>query len=282
MPRPIQIVTDSSADIPRDLAAALGITLVPMTVNFGEERLLDGIDISHDVFYRRLVEDKTVLPSTSQPTLEHFADAYARTDPGSDLVSIHTAQEMSGTIEVARQVARSLAPRRIEVIDSRTTSMAMGLVVLEAARMAKEGASIDAIVDTARRLVARAHVQFTIPTLEYLARGGRIGGAKRLIGTLLRIQPVLTIQDGKVQPVAQPRTRAHAIDALMKFARDRQPLAALSVGYSTDRGEAETLAARLRELTPTEPIVTRVGPAIAAHVGPGMLCVAVRQADAPA
>ena len=276
---PTQIVTDSSADIPPALAAELGITLVPMTVNFGDERLLDGIEISHDVFYRRLLEDKRV-PSTSQPTLAHFADAYARTDPACDIVSIHTAEEMSGTINAARQAARALAPRRVDVVDSRTTSMAMGLVVLEAARLAKGGAPTDVVLETVRRLVPRAHVQFTLATLEYLARGGRIGGAKRLLGTLLRIQPVLTIQEGKVQPVAQARTRAQAIDTLVRFARERQPLAALSVGYSTDAGQADALADRLRDTCPTAPIVTRLGPAIGTHVGPGALSVAVLQREA--
>jgi fatty acid kinase fatty acid binding subunit len=275
---PTEIVTESSADIPPALVRELGITLVPMPVNFGEERLLDGVDLSHDVFYRRLVESKDV-PSTSQPTLAHFTDAYARTNPACDIVSIHTAEELSGTINAARQAARTLSPRRVEVIDSRSTSMAMGLVALEAARLAKSGASVDAVAELARRLVPRAHVQFTIPSLEFLARGGRIGGAKRLLGTLLRIQPVLAIHDGKVQPVAQPRTRAHALDALVRFVRDRQPHRAVSVGYSTDASEAEALADRLRELSPTPPIVTRAGPAIATHVGPGFLSVAVLQAD---
>jgi DegV family protein with EDD domain len=273
---PTQIVTDSSADLPPALVSEWGITLVPMTVNFGDERLLDGVEISHEVFYRRLVEDKDV-PSTSQPTVAHFADSYARTDPASEIVSIHPAEEMSGTVNVARQAARSLSPRRVEVIDSRTTSMAMGLVVIEAARLARSGAPVDQVVDTMRQLLPRAHVQFTVPTLEFLARGGRIGGAKRLLGALLRIQPVLTIHEGKVQPVAQPRTRAHATDTLIRFARDRQPLRALSVGYSTDADEAAALADRLRDACPAPIIVTRVGPPIGTHVGPGFLSVAVLQ-----
>ncbi len=273
---PTQIVTDSSADLPPALVDELGIILVPMTVNFGDERLLDGVEISHEVFYRRLADDKQA-PSTSQPTVAHFADTYARTDPASDIVSIHPAEEMSGTVNVARQAARSLAPRRVEVIDSRTTSMAMGLVVVAAARLARSGAPVDVVADTVRGLLPRAHVQFTVPSLEFLARGGRIGGARRLLGTLLRIQPVLTIHEGKVQPVAQPRTRAHATDTLVRFVRDRQPLLGLSVGYSTDAAEAASLADRLRDAFAAPVILTRVGPPIATHVGPGFLSVALLQ-----
>jgi DegV family protein with EDD domain len=275
---PTKIVTDSSADLPPALAEEFGITLVPMSVIFGDERLLDGVEISHEEFYRRLVEEKGT-PSTSQPTLAHFMDSYARVDPASDIVSIHPAEEMSGTVNAARQAARVVSPRRVEVVDSRTTSTAMGLVVLEAARLAKSGVPIDAIADRMRGVLPRAQVQFTVPTLEYLARGGRIGSAKRLLGTLLRIQPVLTILEGNVQLVAQPRTRAQAIECLMRFARASRPLRALSVGYSTDAGEAAALAGRLRDSCDAAPIVTRVGPPIGTHVGPGFLSVAVLQAE---
>jgi DegV family protein with EDD domain len=276
----VRIVTDSSADLPASLRAALGITVVPITVNIGAERLRDGVDIDHETFYRRL-EESAIHPSTSQPTPQQFADAYAGIDPASEIVSIHAAEELSGTINAARQAA-SASPRRIAVIDGRSTSMGLGLTVLAAARLATAGASFDEVVATANREVAHAAVWFTVDTLEFLARGGRIGRAKRLLGAMLRIKPLLTVRNGAVEPVAQLRTRAQAVEALARHAEERRPLAALSVAYSTDAGAAQSLADELarRDLLPRDAIlITRLGPAIGTHVGPGCLSVAVLQSS---
>src|SRR6185295_16651171 len=148
--------------------------------------------------------------------------------------------------------------------------------------LAATGASLDAVVDEAKRQIGRAAVWFTVDTLEYLARGGRIGRAKHLLGTMLRIKPLLTVRNGVVEPVAQLRTRAQAADALVRLAAERRPLAALSVSYSTDAAAADALADRLAGsgLSPREDIlITRLGPAIGAHVGPGCLSVALLQAS---
>lgn len=277
---PVRIVTDSSTDLPKALIESLRITVVPIIVNFGAERLRDGVDIDHETFYRRL-DSSDVFPSTSLATPPQFAEAYDGIDRDSDIVAIHTAAELSGTINSARQAARDRIPRRIEVIDGRSTSMALGHVVLRAARLAATGASTEAVVEEARRQIDRAAVWFTVDTLEYLARGGRIGRAKRLLGTLLRIKPLLTVKNGAVEPVAQLRTRAQATDALARLAEERRPLAALSVAYSTDKEAAESLADRLADSVsfPREDIlITRLGPAIGTHVGPGCLSVALLQA----
>jgi DegV family protein with EDD domain len=275
---PVRVVTDSSSDLPRDLVTALRITVVPLTVNFGEERFLDGIDIDNDTFYRRLVES-TVLPSTSQPPASRFIDAFVAAGNDDHILSIHPAEEFSGTTNVARQVARDLAnSRRIEVIDSRTTSMGMGLVVLKAAQLASTGAPLEQVLEATRCYVSRSRVCFTVGTLSFLARGGRIGNAERLLGTLLRTKPVLTIRNGTVEPVAQPRTRAGALAALVRFAQERRPLSALSIGYSTECTEIDTLAEELSRFYPrTNMLVTRAGPAIGTHVGPGFLGVALLQ-----
>lgn len=279
---PVRIVTDSSADLPPRLAESSGITVVPLTVNFGDERRRDGVDLDAETFYRRLATG-AVHPSTSQITAAEFAAVYAGLAGPDDVVSIHAAAELSGTVNSARQAARGASPgRRIEVVDGRSTSMAIGLVVLEAARLAREGATIETVLDATRRHIARAGVWFTLETLEYLARGGRIGRAKHLIGALLRIKPLLTIADGIVEPVAQLRTRAQAVQALARAAIDRRPLARLSVGYSTDSEAAVRLADRLAadELMPREAILlTRLGPAIGTHVGPGCLSVALLRAS---
>jgi DegV family protein with EDD domain len=277
----VRVVTDSSTDLPRSVIEALGVTVVPFSVSFGAERLRDGVDIDHETFYRRL-ESSEVFPSTSQLTPAELSEAYSSVDPGSDIVSIHAAAELSGTINSARQAARaSGAARRIEVVDGRSTSMALGHVVIRAARLAASGAPLDAVVDEANRQIARAAVWFTVDTLEFLARGGRIGRAKHLLGTMLRIKPLLTVRNGVVEPIAQLRTRAQAAGALIHLAEEQCPLAALSVAYSTDEQSAETLADRLAErglLPRGEILMTRLGPAIGTHVGPGCLSVAVLKA----
>lgn len=273
---PVRIVTDSSTDLPRSLIETLGITVVPITVNFGTERLRDGVDIDHDTFYRRL-ESSDVFPSTSQATPAEFADAYSAVGGERDIISIHSAEELSGTINSARQAARA-SHGRIEVVDSRSTSMALGHVVLCAARLALTGAPLETVIEEAKRQTARAAVWFTVDTLEYLARGGRIGRAKHLLGAMLRIKPLLTVRNGLVEPVAQLRTRAKAISELARLAEERRPLSALSVAYSTDRHAAETLADRFAasELLPRgEILITRLGPAIGTHVGPGCVSVAL-------
>lgn len=274
---PVRIVTDSSADIPRSLSESLGISVVPLTVNFGAERFRDGVDLGHEEFYQRL-ETSTVFPTTSQPAPSQFAEAYSGLE-SADIVSIHVPEELSGTINSARQAARdSAGGRRIEVIDSRSTSMGMGLVVLQAARLAKTGATLDEIIDATRLEIARSAVWFTVDTLEFLARGGRIGRAKHLLGTVLRIKPLLTVRNGAVEPVAQLRTRAQVAEALVRCAEDRQPLSALSVAYSTGAEAAGALADRLadRGIFPRDQILlTRLGPAIGTHVGPGCLSVAL-------
>ena len=274
---PVRIVTDSSADIPRSLSESLGISVVPLTVNFGAERFRDGVDLGHEEFYQRL-ETSTVFPTTSQPAPSQFAEAYSGLE-SADIVSIHVPEELSGTINSARQAARdSAGGRRIEVIDSRSTSMGMGLVVLQAARLAKTGATLDEIIDATRLEIARSAVWFTVDTLEFLARGGRIGRAKHLLGTVLRIKPLLTVRNGAVEPVAQLRTRAQVTEALVRCAEDRQPLSALSVAYSTGAEAAGALADRLadRGIFPRDQILlTRLGPAIGTHVGPGCLSVAL-------
>jgi DegV family protein with EDD domain len=274
----VRVVTDSSADLPRALADEMGIVVVPLIVTFGAESFLDGVTLDPAAFYRRLGAGG-VFPATAQPTPAQFAEAYARVGAGAGgIVSIHASSTFSGTFNSARQAAAG-APTRTEVVDSRTTSSAMGLAVLEAARAARAGASLDEVLDRARAEVAASRICFSVETLEFLARGGRIGRAKQLVGTVLRIRPVLTIRDGVVSPLAQTRTRAQALETLVRFVAEQGPAKALSVGYSTDRAAAEALAARLaagRERP--EILLTQLGPAIGTHVGPGCLSVALLKA----
>lgn len=269
----VRIVTDSSSDLPSSLAAELGITIVPAIVRFGEESFLDGVDIDHDTFYRRLQEER-IFPTTSQASPGQFAETYGRLAPGADgIVSIHLSSLLSGMCNSAVQGAKASAVScPVEVVDSRTTSLGLGLIVLEAARLARTGASLETVLTAVHGWVSRARLYIALGTLDFLAKGGRIGRAKHLLGTLVRIRPVLTIVDGVVQPVRQFRTRAQFQAFLEEEARRHRPVQSLGIFHSTDRGEAEAMADRLTDLCPRESIVLgRVGPGLGAHTGPGLL-----------
>lgn len=270
------IVTDSSSDLPLSLAAELGITVVPAIVRFGEEAFLDGVEIDHDTFYRRLQQEK-VFPTTSQPSPGQFAEAYARA-PGADgIVSIHLSSRLSGTFNSAIQGARaSGAACPVEVVDSRSTSLGLGLIALEAARLARAGASLEEILAAVRGWIPRSRFCAALDTLDFLAKGGRIGRARHLLGTLVRVRPVLALREGEVQPVRQLRTRTQVETFLEGFAREHAPVHALGVVYSTGLAEAEALAGRLSDLCPRDSIVLgRVGPGLGSHTGPGMLGIAL-------
>jgi DegV family protein with EDD domain len=273
----VRIVTDSSGDLPLSLAAELGITVVPAVVCFGEASFLDGVEIDHDTFYRRLQEEKA-FPTTSQPSPGQFAEAYTRLAPEAEgIISLHLSARLSGTFNSAAQGARACAAAcPIEVVDSRSTSLGLGLIALEAARLARSGASFEDVLAAVRGWIPRSRFSAALDTLDFLARGGRIGRAKHLLGTLVRIRPVLALRDGEVQPVRQLRTRAQVMAFLDDFARQHRPVHALGIVYSTGLAEAEALADRLADLHPRESMVFgRVGPGLGSHTGPGMLGVAL-------
>lgn len=274
---PVRIVIDSSGDLPLGLAAEMGVTVVPATVRFGEESFLDGVEIDHDTFYRRLREE-SVFPATSQPSPGQFAEIYARLAQEADgIVSIHLSAKLSGTFNSACQAARTGSTAcPVEVMDSRSTSLGMGLIALEAAGLARRGASLEEILTAVHGWIARSRLCAALDTLDYLAKGGRIGRAKHLLGTLVRVRPVLAIKDGEVQPVKQLRTRTQAVDFLVRYAEEHRPLHALGVVYSTSLEDAEALADRLAGLHPRDAIrFGRVGPGLGSHTGPGTLGIAL-------
>src|SRR5690349_111408 len=167
----VRIVTDSSSDVPHDLAAELGITIVPAIVRFGEESFLDGVDIDHDTFYRRL-QEPGVFPTTSQPSPGQFAEAYERLAPGTDgIVSIQLSSRLSGTYNSAVQGAKAAGVScPVEVVDSRSTSLGLGLIAIAAARLARSGASMDAVLAAVREWIPRSHLFAALDTLDFVAR----------------------------------------------------------------------------------------------------------------
>ena len=274
----VRIVTDSSADLPAQLVQELGITIVPLYVRFGEKVYRDRVDISEDEFYQRLLHE-SVHPSTIQPTPQDFANVYQKLSKEADgIVSIHISAKLSGTYNSALQGKELIEDRcPIEVIDSQTTSMGLGLIDIAAANVAKDGGDLQAVLAEAKQAIPNIHLLFLLDTLEYLLRGGRIGKAKALLGSILNVKPVLTFKDGEVVPAGQVRSRAKGIDRLFDFTKSASNIQDLAVVYNTTPDEAQTLGERIGTIFAKERIkLSRVGPMLGVHTGPGALAVAFR------
>ena len=231
----IKIVTDSTADLPLALVKELGITVVPLYVRFGDETYRDGVDITGDEFYKRLLTDP-IHPNTSQPTPQDFANVYRGLCQQADgIISIHISGKLSGTCSSALQAKEVVAAEcPVEVIDSKTTSMALGLIVMAAVTIANTGASVKQVAEDIRQVVSDVQLLVIFDTLKYLAKGGRIGKAKSLLGSVLNVKPLLTIKDGEFVPVTQVRSRSKGIDKLFDFAKDAANVDDLVVIHSTD------------------------------------------------
>ena len=277
----VKLVTDSTCDLPKELAQRWQITVVPCNVHFGDEVYKDGVDMGPDEFYSRLVASPR-LPTTAQPSVNDFHQIYGPlTDAGHDVVSIHLSAKFSGTLNSATQAREALQTTRggsgrIEIIDSRTASTGLGLLVLAAAQMVKEGATSDEVVERVRVLLPQTHCYFLVDTLEYLKRGGRIGKASAFLGSILSIKPILMIRDGEAHPVERPRSRDRGLTRLVEIARGLAPAKYLSIVYSTTPGEAESLRASLSDLVPEDrTVVSRFGPVVGTYLGPGAVGVGV-------
>jgi DegV family protein with EDD domain len=277
---PVKIVTDSGADLPDHLAKELGITVVPLYIRFGEEVYRDRVSISEDEFYERLTHDP-VHPSTTQPGPQDFLEAYQKLSADADgIVSIHISGKLSGTCNSALMAKGMLEGEcPVEVVDSETLSMSVGLIVIAAAEMAKAGESLDKIVERVKQAIPKTYLFFLLDTLEYLRRGGRIGKAKALMGSILSVKPMLTIKDGELVPAGQARTRAKGIDKLFDFVENAGNIQDLAVVYNTTPDEAQALAERLGSVFAKEKIrMSRVGPGLGVHGGPGAMLVSFRKA----
>lgn len=218
----VHIVTDSTSDISKALADEHGITVIPLTVSFGQESYSDGVDLTAEEFYARLQLTKT-LPTTSQPPPALFQYAYQHLASRGDVVSIHLSHKFSGTVDAARAAAREVAPDRITVVDSGSVSMGLGMCAIAAARVARAGGTSAACAAAAESVAGRLRIAVAFETLEYLRRGGRIGRATAFLGGLLRLKPILTVKDGETFPVTRVRSRAKALDELFALcARDER------------------------------------------------------------
>jgi DegV family protein with EDD domain len=273
----VKIITDSSASIPPEVVEELGITIIPSLIRFGEEVYRDGVDLTTEQFYKRLTQDK-VHPTTSVPTPQSFVDAYEKLAEETDEVAVITiSHKLSAVGEVARQ-AVGLAKKcpRVEVVDTTWALMSEGLIVITAARAAKAGASLDEVLAVARRNIPRTDLRMAFDTLKYLERGGRIGKAQALLGSMLKINPILGLKDGEIYPVGREHSRSKAVDNLCNFVDSFSRIEEMAIGDGTTPDEADALAARLNDRFPAERVLRfKVTPAVGAHVGPHVLAVAI-------
>ena len=277
----VRIVTDSSSDIPADVARRLGVTVVAQNVHFGTDNFEDNVTIMPDQFYSMLSAGRE-LPRTSQASPGRFMDVYDQLgrDAGG-IVSIHISSKLSGTCNSARQGASaSSAACPVEVIDSGQGSMGLGLVVIAAAEAASRGAGHKEVADLARDASARAQCFTLFETLEYLRRGGRIGKAQALLGSVLKIKPMVILKNGEVHPLGRARTFPRGLTMMRQTARGFAPIESLAVMHSTTPETAAEVAGDLSDLLPegAEPHITRFGPALGVHTGPGAIGIALLQA----
>src|SRR5947209_9500928 len=235
----VRIVTDSTADRPPEQAAAVGITVVPLTVFFGDEAYLDGVELDNANFYRKLQASKA-LPRTSQPAPAAFQEAFLRLiGEGADaILSVHLSSKLSGTYQSAC-TARDTLPEDaqkipIEVVDSTSISIGMSHAILLAAEEAKSGLTLPEIKAHLLDDLSRSRVMAVLDTLEYVRRGGRIGGARALLGNMLIFKPIVTLKSGEVVPVEQPRTRSKAYARVAQLLGEMGKLEYVSIAESTD------------------------------------------------
>ncbi len=268
----IRVVTDSTADMDDGEAQQLGISMVPLNVHWEGETYQDKVEISTDEFYRKLREEKGT-PRTSQPSVGQFEEAYTRLLQGADgIVSLHISSKLSGTVNSARIAARNVAPDRIAVIDSLTTSAALGTLVLRTAQLTQAGASLAECAAFAERLLPRLRLLACLDTLEFLRRGGRIGRAQAFAGNLLSVKLIFQVQDGEIVPVDRVRTRAAAIKHAADAVAALGPIEELTVLYGDDCVPAQQLYEHLFAAFPRLDIKWgRIGPVLGTHTGPGVI-----------
>ena len=278
----VMVITDSTANIPLQLMDENSIKVLPLQVIWDGKVYRDGVDIQPKEFYDRLATDKH-LPSTSQVTPEEFKQVYSDLlESGFDILSIHISSKLSGTLDSAIQAKRMLKNPNIELVDSCSTSMAMGFQVLSVARMAKMGATLAECKTVALEAINHTGVYFAVNTLEFLHRGGRIGGAAAFMGHMLNLKPLLELRDGKIEAVEKVRTLSKTIDRLLdlveaKVDHEKGPIRLCAVHGNAPK-EAEELLSRAVKRFPSQlisdAVISTVSPVLGTHAGPGALGLA--------
>ena len=276
----VRIITDSTADVPAALASDLGISVIPCQVYLGHEAYWDGIDLQPEAFYAKVAGSKD-LPRTSHPPVAQFADTYRRlleADMEASVLSIHIAGTLSGTVNAAWAAAQMLPdPSRVQVFDTGQLSMGTGWAVIEAARMARSGASRSAINETLEAIQPRLRVAAMIDTLENLSQGGRVSQVSAALASVLRIKPLLSVERGEVKVLERVRTRSRALERLLSLVRDWGPLCRVAVLHTGAKELAEqltqALATQAQGQNGADAQTLPAGAALTAHLGLGAVGV---------
>lgn len=271
----IVVITDSSAYIPESALAGLHVPVIPLWLLWDEESLRDGVDIRPSTFYPRLRASRT-LPTSSQPTVAEFVEFYHQAAQNADtIVSVLVSAKISGTIANAQAAVEQLSDLDIRIVDSYNSSMGLGHVVLAAARAAEEGKSVEEVVAAAERMRDKINFIFVVDTLEYLHKGGRIGGAKRLMGTALRVKPMLEFRGGQIEPLEQVRTKKKAYARLLEIAAERlqgKPIAEATIADIDNTADGDLVAQMVIDrFKPRVIHRSKVSPVVGTHVGPGTI-----------
>lgn len=269
----VVVVTDSTAGLPAELAVEHGLHVIPLWVHFGEQGYRDGVDLSTEQFYHMLTRSRS-LPTTSQPAAGEFLDLYrSLAGQAESIVSIHISSDLSGTVASALAAREMFHDVPVQVIDSRSASMGLGMIALAAARVAAQGGSAAEVAAAAQALVPRMNVIFAVDTLEYLHKGGRIGGGAALLGSIIHIKPILDVVDGRIEALDKVRSRRKAQDRLLEIVAQRAGrdgcLHACVISADAP-SDAEVIRDRLAaSFSPVELYLAGVSPTIGTHVGPG-------------
>lgn len=275
----IALVTDSTCSIPAELIQKYNITVAPQVLIWGQETLEDGVDITPTEFYNRL-KKATVMPTTSQVTVAKFLEIYKNLlEQDFQVLSILLSSKLSGTVNSAVQAKAMLSPDApVEIVDSNSTAMAMGFHVLAVARVVEQGASLHECVDLAQKVSQHTGIFFAVETLEFLHRNGRIGGAKRFLGTALNIKPILEVRDGRVDAAEQVRTRSKSLTRIIELVEKqidgRTPIHLASLHANSPDDAHLVLEEASKKFKPVESIFSEVGPVIGANTGPGVVGLA--------
>jgi len=277
----IKIITDSTSDIPIEIAQVLGITVVPGYIRFGKEVYRDGIDISREAFYQKLI-GSPFHPTTSEPTPEDFERVYSDYSQETEgIISIHTSKEISKTYNSAVKAKKKMKRQcQIEVVDSRLVSIGLGLVVMEAAKLANEGVNMRNIFEHINKDIGKIRMLGVFNTMKYLEKGGRVIKLKSALSRMFQMKPVLKLDKGDIvqEGIVHTDSYARMIDRLYDFVKDSVSVQDLAIAHSAASEQAEELRKRLGLLFNEEKIhLTEIGAAIGTHSGPGALFVALRQ-----
>jgi DegV family protein with EDD domain len=278
----VKIVTDTLSDITSDLAGELGVTVVPLYVRFGEEIFKDREEITTEEFYRRLVYED-ILPSTTQPTPNDFLSVYQELIRDTDeILVIVVSSKLSGTYQSATQAKDMLKSSscKINIVDSLRVAMAQGLIVISTVNTVKNGANLEQATEHARKAVSRSHLVAYFDTLKYLAKGGRIGKAQGLLGSMLSVKPILTMKDGEMAPLTRVRSLSAGFDYLYSVIENAGKLESIAVEHATTPADADKLIERFSSIYSKDDIKRSViSPVIGTYAGPNALAVSYLTAE---